>query len=177
MKALVLAEAYRPITVRDGERTVRIPVIQAIVRSLALAAAKGQPRSQRMFTDLLRFIEQENREIYEDWFAAVMEYKVSWEQELEDRTRTGRTGPEPLPHPDDIVIDMRAGTVEIRGPTTKEEKPRWDRLRKLKADIDLEIADLEEFLKKEKPRNIEFFQADLKRSQRLRDKICKVIPD
>jgi hypothetical protein len=76
-----------------------------------------------MFTDLLRLVEQENRKTYQDWFAAAAEYKASWEQELDERKRTGRKGPEPLPHPDDIAIDLRAGTVAIRGPMTKEEKP------------------------------------------------------
>jgi hypothetical protein len=177
MKALVVAEAYRPITVRDGEKTVRIPVIQAVLRSLALSAAKGQSRSQRMFTDLLRLVEEENRDIHADWFVAVMEYKASWEQELEDRKRTGRTGPEPLPHPDDIAINMRDNTVAFKGPMTEEEKPRWDRLRKLKADIDDEIAGVKEFIKEEKPTNIEFFEADLERNRRLREKICELIPD
>src|SRR3712207_1624614 len=117
-----MAEAYRQITVRDGERTVRIPVVQAVLRSLGLAAAKGQARSQRMFTDMLRLVERENREDYQHWFSIASEYKAGWEQELDDRKRTGRTGPDPVPHPNDILIDPRAGTVAIRGPMTEAEK-------------------------------------------------------
>ena len=57
-----------------------------------------------------------------------IEYKCNWEQELERRARLGVTGPEPLPHPDDIVIDMKTDRVIIKGPMTKEEKAEWDRM-------------------------------------------------
>jgi hypothetical protein len=61
MKALVLDEAYRRIKVRDGERMVGMPVVQAILRSLALSAAKGHQRSQRLFTELVRVVEHEKK--------------------------------------------------------------------------------------------------------------------
>ena len=41
MKELIIEEAYRRIAVRDGEQMVEIPVIQAVLRSVALNAAKG----------------------------------------------------------------------------------------------------------------------------------------
>ena len=40
MKALVLEEAYRPIQIRDGDQLVELPVMQAVLRSEALQAAK-----------------------------------------------------------------------------------------------------------------------------------------
>jgi hypothetical protein len=45
-----------------------------------------------------------------------MEYKHNWEQELERRARLGLSGPEPLPHPDDIIIDRKTDQVIINGP-------------------------------------------------------------
>jgi len=41
MKTVILEEAYRTIKVRDGERTVGMPVVQAVLRSVAISAAKG----------------------------------------------------------------------------------------------------------------------------------------
>jgi len=38
----------------------------------------------------------------------------------------GIIAPDPLPHPDDIVIDVGDGTVVIKGPATKEEKVLWE---------------------------------------------------
>jgi hypothetical protein len=54
-------------------------------------------------------------------------YKVEWEKELRRRERLGITDlPEPLPHPDDIIIDMNEGTARVVGPATKEEKAEYD---------------------------------------------------
>jgi hypothetical protein len=49
MKDIILDEAYRGITVRDGDRNVTIPMAQAVIRALAVNAAKGDHRSQRLF--------------------------------------------------------------------------------------------------------------------------------
>ena len=43
---IVLDEAARLIPVRDGDRTVTVSMQQAIIRSLCVAAAKGEPRAQ-----------------------------------------------------------------------------------------------------------------------------------
>jgi len=48
---------------------------------------------------------------------------------LERREGFGITTPDPIPHPDDIIIDMKTGSVRMKGPFTKEEKPAWDKLR------------------------------------------------
>ena len=35
--------------------------------------------------------------------------------------------PEPLPHPDDIILDTNTGGVRILGPPTKEQKAHYDK--------------------------------------------------
>ena len=42
LKSLVLEEAYRPIQIRDGGTLLKIPAIQAALRSLSLQAAQGK---------------------------------------------------------------------------------------------------------------------------------------
>jgi hypothetical protein len=37
------------------------------------------------------------------------------------------SGPESLPHPDDIFVDMTTGRAWVRGPITPEDKEVWDR--------------------------------------------------
>ncbi len=125
LKAIVLDEAYRMIGVRDGDRLIEIPVIKAIVRSIALAAAKGNQRSQRIFTDLLLCAERENKALRDPLLETAILYKTNWEQVLYYRELYGLTGPEPFPHPDDIVIHLSTGEVEIRGPMTKEDEVNW----------------------------------------------------
>ena len=52
---LILEEAYRPVTIREGQRTIELPAIQAAVRALAISAMKGiwQFFSRFTFTPLL----------------------------------------------------------------------------------------------------------------------------
>ena len=56
---IVLEEAARPIPLRDGDRTVTVPMLEAIIRRLAVDAAKGDPRAQRLFTEMLAISEDE----------------------------------------------------------------------------------------------------------------------
>jgi hypothetical protein len=175
MKSIVREEAYRTINVRDGDRTIGIPMIQAVVRSLAVSAAKGHQRSQRLFTELVRLVEREDKAQHDSWLETAIEYKVDWEQELERRERLGIVAPPPVPHPDDIVIDMRTGSVKLKGPMTKEEKPLWDNLRERKKDCDLEIASLKEMLKDD-PEN-QIILSEIRHEQRPREIISRAVPD
>jgi Family of unknown function (DUF5681) len=58
-KRLALQEAYRPITVREGDEVRIFPTIQAVMRQQARSAAKGNGPAQRHFIDRVQAIEQE----------------------------------------------------------------------------------------------------------------------
>ena len=83
LKTIILTEAYRTIKVNDGPRQVNVPMAQAIVRSLALNAVKGQHRAQRLFSELLSTTERENKALHDEWLNTAMVYKARWEQEIE----------------------------------------------------------------------------------------------
>lgn len=134
MKEIILSEAYRTIAVRDGDSRVNAPMAQAIIRSLAVNAAKGQHRAQRLFADLLASTERER---------AALDYKIAWERELDRREAFGiRDLAPPLPHPDHVVVDVLNGTVRIAGPATKEEKADWDDILGNKAILEDSVAQL-----------------------------------
>ena len=147
LKRIILEEAYRPLTVRDGDRYGKIPTIRAILRSVALKAAQGNQRSQQMFTDLVQLVETERKVLADEWLKTAIEYKAEWERELYHREKTGRTGPEPLPHPDDIVIRMDTGRVEVLGPMTNEDKALWDQLPDEKKRLEEGVEMFENMLK------------------------------
>ena len=126
MKAILLEEAYRTIKVKEGSGQVTVTMAQAVIRSLAVNAAKGNLRAQRLFTELLFTTERENKRLHDEWLDTAITYKVEWERELARRERLGITGPEPLPHPDHVIINVRTNEVRITGPATKEEKEQWD---------------------------------------------------
>lgn len=79
----MLEEAYRPVGVceEDGKEIV-LPVAQAVFRSLAQAAAKGDARAQAMF---LKFVSAT-----EDEAAA---FEAMLDDELERRSANGSNEP------------------------------------------------------------------------------------
>src|SRR4029079_3111873 len=121
---------------------ISIPMVQAIVRSLAVNAAKGNQRAQRLFTQLLSATERDNKRLHDEWLQTAINYKVEWERELDRRAQHGIVAPAPIPHADHVIIDMQIGTVRITGPMTKEEKARWDEFAKRAEESDHEIAEL-----------------------------------
>ncbi len=56
---LALKEAYRPITVREGDKTFTLPAIQAVLRSQVALAAKGSGPAQRAIIERVQAIERE----------------------------------------------------------------------------------------------------------------------
>ena len=105
-----------------------------------------------------------------------IEYKHEWEQKLARRAALGVTGPEPLLHPDDIVIDMNTGQVIVKGPMTKEEKVVWDRLRARLDECDREIEELTAMLKDRTMKSARhFIEDDIAYEKRLRDMIAKAL--
>jgi hypothetical protein len=129
LKAIILDEAYRTIKVNDGDRQISVPMAQAIIRSMAVTAAKGNTRAQRLFAELLASTENSNRKLNDEWVETAINYKVEWEKEIERCKRLELPVPSPLPHPDDIIINYRKGgpPVDIRCPMSKEELDdlRW----------------------------------------------------
>jgi hypothetical protein len=178
MKEIILDEAYRTIKVNDGASQVTVPMAQAIIRSLAVNAAKGNQRAQRLFTELLFTTERENKRLYDEWLDTAINYKVQWERELERRERLGITGPEPLPHPDHVIVDMRTGEVRIKGPATKEEKAEFDMWRERKMGFEQELEELQSLLKNEPDYEYrDQVLADIEHTERVLQAIRKLIPD
>ncbi len=146
LKALVMEEVYRPIQIRDGGAMVEMPVIQAAVRSLALNAAKGKQRAQRMLFDLTTGVEAERRRERENLFEAVVDYKNYGASEFALARRRGVSEPAPLPHPDHLVVDPLTGSVVSRGPWTEEEKEYLENATAMKSEMVVELKRLEKRL-------------------------------
>jgi hypothetical protein len=79
LKAIILEEAYRGIKINEGDRSLTIPIARAVVRSLAINAAKGQLRSQQVFAKLLGEIERDNA-LADENQETVTKLTISWEE-------------------------------------------------------------------------------------------------
>lgn len=141
LEDIILCEAYRDITVADGDKQLTIPMAQAVMRSISIGAAKGQSRAQRLFTMLVGRVELRKEDRRLALLEEAVNYKIAWERELERRAKHGVVGPDPLPHPDDVIIDPDTATVRVLGPMTKEDKLWLDEVLKYLHGLQAEFAD------------------------------------
>jgi hypothetical protein len=139
LKRIILEEAYRTVEIHEDGRPLTVTMVQAAVRALAIAAVKGKVHAQALLIKLVATFEQQNHELHQDFFEAMVDYKRKWERELARRRKRGLKLPDPIPHPDDVLIDMVEGTARLVGPRTKEEK---DLLEEWQAAADAEGKDL-----------------------------------
>lgn len=176
LKGIILDEAYRTIKVTEGKRQISIPMAQAIVRALAVNAARGQLRSQQFFATLLSETERVNKASNDEYLETAIEYKRHWESELDRRKALGISGPEPLPHPDDIIVDMRTGQVTVKGPITREDKAEWDRFHNRVVESDRAIEETTAELKRcRKPSLRRVLEDEIAYERRMRQIIVNAI--
>jgi hypothetical protein len=123
---LILEEAYRPVTIREGDRMIELPAIQASTRALAISAMKGSRLAQKQLSEIVRSIEARRNTEHLETLEAVIEYKQQWTAELQRRERLGIIAPDPVPHPNDIFIDLISGNIEVDGPMNDKQKAFWD---------------------------------------------------
>jgi hypothetical protein len=126
LRAIILREARRTISVREGGQMVTYQVAETVVRSLAIDAARGKPNAQKQFLTLYAASEEADRLEALHAFEAAIDYKHRAQRELEFRQHTGTSGPEIIPHPEDVVVDPAAGTVKFKGPIDKKEQEQLE---------------------------------------------------
>jgi len=138
---LILKEAYRTVTIREGDKTIELPAIQAAMRALTIAAMKGSRLSQTALTEIVRAAELRERTETIEAMEAAIEYKQKWTAELYRLRQTGHPEPLLLPHPEDIEIDLRNGGVIVLGPMNNEEKEWHDKRVSRRDDAQLEVSE------------------------------------
>ncbi len=146
IKSLAIQEAYRLITVREGDRVEKIPVIQAILRKVAVNAANGNTRAQLIYLDYVMSFEADRSAAAAELLKTAVEYKEKWASIFAECDRRDIDRPHPLPHPDD-VIDHKTGEVRIQGPVLTEQREAQETAlynkSKFERDIEICIAAME----------------------------------
>jgi hypothetical protein len=162
---LILLEAYRPVTIREGDTVIEMPAMQAAIRALGISAMKGSRLAQRALAELVRDAEAKHRSETEATMEAMIDYKRNWSAELERCRRLGIPEPKLVPHPDDIMLDFRNGGVKIHGPLNEDEKPEWDKWIERRDDAQFEVSHYAELYRKarspeQKARWLEWWHAE-----------------
>ena len=79
---LLLEEAYRPVVLREGDKVIEMPAIQAVFRAMNVAAMKGNRLTQKMVAEMVANVEEEHRKLQQDYFETMATYKMDCEREI-----------------------------------------------------------------------------------------------
>lgn len=170
-------EAYRPVRIREGEEVVELPAIQAVFRAMGVSALKGNRFVQKTLAELVSKMERDHHELRMEAFGSAVEYKHKWDQEIERCRKSGLPQPAPLPHPDDIILDVNTGTVNYAGPQTKEQKARFDEAIERRAQAQEDVIYFAEKYRRSRSKAIKAqMLAEWHFEQRMFDIINDILP-
>lgn len=114
-RSLILKEAERLVTIREGEETRQMPAIEVILRAQTKAAANGNAYAQKHMIDRFTWADRHRQEEIDVSNAFWRKY-IDWHrQKMAEAEAGGEPSPASLPHPDDVVIDNETG-VRFIGP-------------------------------------------------------------
>ena len=171
----IVKEALRPIPIHDGNKVSEITVIEAVVRSMALAAMKGDHRAQKAILGLIKPVQDQRLNDRAALFKKAVDYKDHWRDEFAAYDQRGLERPEPVPHPDDIVLDDQTMGVRFNGPVSFDEKRQWDDAESRRAEALEEVAESRALMKSD-PKNIGFHRANLASELKIIESINMRIP-
>jgi len=116
---LTLEESEAPVSVREGDRQLRIPAKQAILKAERQAALKD-PRAQRNYLDRVERAERWRSAELACEIAFWREYIATQNARIAAAKAKGDAAPLILPHPDDVVIET-GKPVRFIGPRDEIE--------------------------------------------------------
>jgi hypothetical protein len=149
VSSMVLDEATRPVTVREGDRVLELPAAQAVFRTMFRAAAQGDTKAARQLLDLIARAESGRVAQAMEMLEYAAEYKAKYLPIFEEHEQQGLEPPEIHPHPDDIIINEATGEVAIDGPTTREQAGARQAVRQQAFESMRRYFEVEEALKKD----------------------------
>ena len=121
LAAMALDEAGRPVTVREGDKVAEIPAMQALLRTMFRAAARGDTKAGRQLLEVIARAEGARTEKAVEFLQFSHQYIEKHAPIFEKHEREGLSPPDIYPHPDDFIINEATGEVTIDGPKSKDE--------------------------------------------------------
>jgi hypothetical protein len=173
---IILTEAIRPVQIRENDKVIELPMIQAILRSLSVSALKGNHRAQVVVANMVQSTQEKVIERRQAVYQAMVEYKREYREIFAECDRAGRPRPDPVPHPDDIAINERTLEVRFNGPESHDEKAQWDQMLARKAEYKEECDQLRAQLRR-KPKYAAWMEQDLAQSDYIYRLIDQTVPD
>jgi len=171
-------EAYRTVVLREGEKVIELPAIQAVFRAMGVSAMKGNRFAQRTMAELVTRLEADDHRSRMELFGTYVDYKHQWSEEIKRCQRIGITVPDPLPHPDDIILNPNTGEVHFAGPLTAEHKKKLDTAIERRAEAQEEVDYFaEKYRRARDPARKSRYLEDWHWEQRMFDILNDIVPE
>jgi len=124
-----LKEMERHVPLREGGVAIELPTFEAVLRSISLAAIKGNTRAQKILIEQAKLSHQEKLNEMTECILIVDRYKAEWEPRFRQARERGLPQPTQLPHPDHVNFSSQTGLIEVTGPVDKAAKALWEELK------------------------------------------------
>lgn len=122
---IVLAEGNRKIAFRENGKAIELSAMQLVIRAAYAAAMRGDRWALRLLMERNHLIESSEREERVENFTTMVKYQADGRYAIAKARAAGLPEPLLVPHPDDIIIDMKTGETAICGPVTPEDRAEW----------------------------------------------------
>jgi hypothetical protein len=103
MRAMILAEAYRTVTITEGEVEIDLPAGQAVLRAMMVNAVKGNRIAQWRFTQIVQEAERQQKRAQEALYNVF------------ERPAFGDKSAAKPRREDDLIYDDRLREMVVRG--------------------------------------------------------------
>jgi len=153
---MILAEAYRLVTVNMGAKLASKPETMTVAQGNArnLGSAKGSPRDKLAFLGEVQRIESKRNAARFEFLTWVLDYKAAWEQIWACNDADGVPRAVPFPHPADFIIDPATGEVRPHGPMTLEQVADYEECMRVRDVAQKIINDLAGRISKRTNKNL-----------------------
>ena len=149
MMALFFAESERKVAVTENNTVKNISMGQAVIRSVAVKAAMGDHRSQKLYLDYAVRFSEEKQKQKDELSETLIKYKKCWEEKIYQAQKAGISIDTPVPHPDQIIIHS-TGKVTIQGPTTRQEVSLIAEFQSKLEELEAISAEMRKYSKKDR---------------------------
>ncbi|MBL8570270.1 MAG: hypothetical protein JNK84_14470 [Phreatobacter sp.] len=127
-RQLVLDELYRLVPIKEGDKTVRVPALAAMVRGQWAAGIKGSRLSAKLMIDLIKEIERESAAAQAELVKTLVDMKQKGMAKQRAAQRAGEPEPDFDIYPEDISIDMETGEATFRDPAIRKLDEQYSRI-------------------------------------------------
>lgn len=151
LDSLILREADRPVTIRDGDGPQEVRTIDVIVRSTMASAAKGDHRARKLALELIVRAKQEKQAQLEAYLVAAERAKANWD-EMCSHYRYRYPNRDLYPHPDEFEVDHVAGKMILKSAWIDEGSAKYSAfLRTVEGQIEGALDAAEQYRKEQDP--------------------------